>query len=57
MDNFKFTNNWFNDAAKHQWEKLISQIRVGLNWGFSILSSVEINSILSLGIDKTSDFP
>ena len=27
MDNFKFTNNWFNDAAKHQWEKLISQIK------------------------------
>ena len=27
MENFKFTNNWFNDAAKHQWEKLISQIK------------------------------
>ena len=27
MDNFKFTNTWFNDAAKNQWEKLISQIK------------------------------
>ena len=27
MENFKFTNTWFNDAAKQQWEKLISQIK------------------------------
>ena len=27
MENFKFTNSWFNDAAKSQWEKLISQIK------------------------------
>ena len=24
---FQFTNNWFNDSAKTQWEKLISQIK------------------------------
>jgi len=27
MENFKFTNTWFNDSAKHQWEKLINQIK------------------------------
>ena len=27
MENFKFTNSWFNDAAKYQWEKLIFQIK------------------------------
>ena len=27
MENFKFTNTWFDDAAKQQWEKLISQIK------------------------------
>ena len=26
MENFKFTNSWFNDAAKYQWEKLIFHI-------------------------------
>ena len=28
MENFEFTNNWFNDAAKHQWDKLISQVKL-----------------------------
>ena len=27
MENFEFTNNWFNDAAKHQWDKLITQVK------------------------------
>jgi len=27
IDYFKFTNTWFNDTAKPQWEKLISQIK------------------------------
>jgi predicted O-methyltransferase YrrM len=27
MENFKFTNTWFDGAAKDQWEKLISQIK------------------------------
>ena len=27
MENFEFTNTWFNDAAKHQWDKLIPQIK------------------------------
>ena len=27
MENFEFTNNWFNDAAKHQWDRLIPGIK------------------------------
>ena len=27
MENFEFTNNWFNDAAKYQWDRLIPGIK------------------------------
>ena len=27
MESFDFTNSWFKDAAKHQWDKLIPQIK------------------------------
>jgi predicted O-methyltransferase YrrM len=27
MDNFKFTNNWFNDTAKSQWDVIIPNVK------------------------------
>ena len=27
MDSFKFTNNWFNDTAKNQWDIIIANAK------------------------------
>ena len=27
MENFEFTNNWFKDAAKFQWDRLIPNLK------------------------------
>ena len=28
MENFDFTNNWFKDAAKFQWDRLIPKLAI-----------------------------
>ena len=48
MENFNFTNNWFNDAAKAQWEKLISQIKPK--------KILEIGSFVNLYSEKINIF-